>query len=177
MDRFFSHISQDLYDYWRALSQRCGGIPQRDDLDPAEIPSLLPFVFIVEKLPEGGRYRFRLSGTAIREIMGWENTGRHLDELLEGEDLRYVTAMFDQVLSQRVCLRSVEGLTYADQTRMRVEILRMPFADKTGACRFLVGCLSCVERGCGDGRNAASCMIFGQQVVRIENDLVPREVF
>ncbi|WP_367575660.1 PAS domain-containing protein [Pelagibius sp.] len=72
MDRFFSHISQDLYDYWRALSQRCGGIPQRDDLDPAEIPSLLPFVFIVEKLPEDGRYRFRLSGTAIREIMGWK---------------------------------------------------------------------------------------------------------
>src|SRR3546814_3693862 len=67
-----------------------------------------PFLFIVEKIEATGRFFFRLSGTGIRDIMGFENTNRFLDELLSGDDLAAVSAMFDQVLGPGVCIRSIE---------------------------------------------------------------------
>ena len=69
-----SRVSEELYAYWRHLALCRGGVPRREDFDPAEVPALLPNLFIVEKDADTGRYLFRLSGTGIRDIMG---TGKH----------------------------------------------------------------------------------------------------
>src|SRR3546814_13750516 len=91
-----------------------------------------PFLFSVEKIEATGRFFFRLSGTGIRDIMGFENTNRFLDELLSGDDLAAVSAMFDQVLGQGVCIRSIEGLTYSDRSYQRAEVLRLPLRHRDG---------------------------------------------
>jgi hypothetical protein len=62
----------DLYRYW--LSKRDGRrMPARDDIDPAEIPLLLPYISIVHKVE--GEFRFRLVGSAIARQFGHELTG------------------------------------------------------------------------------------------------------
>jgi hypothetical protein len=172
---FFSRISQDFYAYWQSLARRRGGVPLRADLDPAEIPRLLPYVFIVEKVRESGRFFFRLSGTAIRDIMGAENTGRFLDELLRGEDLATVSRMFDQVLEQGVCIRSIEGLTYSDRSYLRVEILRLPLRAADGDQRLVLGCLSRVADDDRSDQTLGS--IKDKQVIQIDNDVLPRKSF
>lgn len=172
---FFSHLSRDFYDHWLTLAQRRGGIPLREDLDPADITGLLPHLFIVEKIRETGRFFFRLSGTRIREIMGAENTRHFLDELLHGDDLATVSAMFDQVLGQGVCIRSIEGLTYSDRSYLRVEIVRLPLRAADGECRLVLGCLSRIE----DDDRATPRMgtVKDKQVIQIENDVLPRRTF
>ncbi len=172
---FFSRISQDFYTYWQALAKRRGGVPLRGDLDPADIPRLLPFVFIVEKVRESGRFFFRLSGTGIRDIMGSENTGHFLDELLRGEDLATVSRMFDQVLEQGVCIRSIEGLTYSDRSYLRVEILRLPLRADDGDQRLVLGCLSRIEDD--DRPEQTLSSIKDKQVIQIDNDVLPRKSF
>lgn len=172
---FFSRVSRDFYDHWQALSRQRGGIPFREDLDPADIPALLPNLFIVEKIRETGRFFFRLSGTRIREIMGSENTRHFLDELLHGDDLATVSAMFDQVLGQRVCIRSIEGLTYSDRSHLRVEIVRLPLRAADGDCRLVLGCLSRI--GNDHSAMAGSGTVKDKQVIRIENDVLPRKAF
>ncbi|HIC82398.1 MAG TPA: PAS domain-containing protein [Kiloniellaceae bacterium] len=172
---FHSPRSREFYDYWRRLALKRGGVPLRDDLDPAEIASLLPFLFIAEKEPDSGRFHFRLSGTGITEIMGLEHTNRYLDELLDGEDLENVMAMFDQVLDRRVCIRSVEGLTYNDRSYVRVEILRMPMCAGAGDCRLVIGCLSRIENDCRP--NSITGAVKDKQVIHIENDILPRSAF
>src|SRR3546814_18406259 len=64
---FFSRISIEFHAYWRCLAQRRGGVPLRSDLEPADIPRLLPFLFLVEKTEATGRFFFRLSGTGLRD--------------------------------------------------------------------------------------------------------------
>ena len=50
----------DLYRYW--LKKRgSGAMPSRSDIDPADIPALLPYVSLVHKV--GGEFRFRLVGS------------------------------------------------------------------------------------------------------------------
>ena len=172
---FFSRVSRSFYDYWRTLALRRGGVPGREDLNPADIPALLPHLFIVEKIKETGRYFFRLSGTAIRDIMGFENTRHFLDELLHGDDLATVSAIFDQVLGQEVCIRSIEGLTYSDRSYLRVEIVRLPLRAADGDRRLVLGCLSRIEN---DSKATPGLgAVKDKQVIQIDNDVLPRKSF
>ena len=176
---FFSPISRDFYAYWQHLAQRRGGIPLRDDIDPADALPLLPHIFIVEKIKDTDRFFFRLSGTGIREIMGAENTNHFLDELLHGEDLATVSAMFDQVLEEAVGIRSIEGLTYSDRSYLRVEIVRLPLCKSNGDCRLILGCLSRIEDDSRPDFGGASrgSAVKDKQVIHIANDVLPRRAF
>ncbi|NIA72435.1 PAS domain-containing protein [Pelagibius litoralis] len=172
---FFSPNSSKLYAYWHSLALRRGGVPLKDDFDPAEIPGLLPHIFIVEKEAGTGRFFFRLSGTAIRETMGVENTGRYLDELLDGDDLKNVAGMFEEVMAQGTCIRSIEGLTYSDRSYFRVEIVRLPLALPDGETRLVLGCLSRIENDCRPNQVAGA--VKDKDLIQIDNDVLPRKSF
>lgn len=174
-ETFFSQNSCDLYAYWHSLALLRGGIPLREDFDPAQVPRLLPHIFIAEKEADTGRFRFRLSGTAIRDIMGVENTGRYLDELLEGDDLTNVAGMFEEVMAHGTCVRSIEGLTYSDRSYLRVEILRLPLAQKEGGQHLVLGCLSRIENDCRP--NQVPGKVKDKTLIQIDNDVLPRRSF
>jgi len=62
----------DLYAYW--LSRRGVRImPARRDLNPGDIPALLPYLMIVEK--DAYQFRYRLVGSAIVREIGHDATG------------------------------------------------------------------------------------------------------
>jgi hypothetical protein len=62
----------DLYRYW--LWKRGNRtMPARRDIDPADIPALLPHISMVHKVD--GKYRFRLVGSAIVRQFGRDLTG------------------------------------------------------------------------------------------------------
>jgi hypothetical protein len=76
-----------LYEYW--LKKKADRVaPSRADIFPEDIPDLLPWVFIVERIE--ARLRYRLAGTALTEIYGGTLTGRYIDEI----DLDHVTAQY-----------------------------------------------------------------------------------
>lgn len=59
-------------------------MPARLDLDPLDIPSLLPNLILIDvergDEPAGMRFRFRLYGTDVCAIRGADLTGRYIDE-------------------------------------------------------------------------------------------------
>src|ERR1700741_3932332 len=62
----------DLYRYWDGRrNERL--MPARKDIDPADIPALLPHVSLIHK-PDG-QFRFRLVGSAAVEQFGRDLTG------------------------------------------------------------------------------------------------------
>jgi hypothetical protein len=94
---------QQGYQYWR---QKSAGklMPCRADLDPIEIPKLLPDVMLVDVLPSG-RYRYRLIGTENARAHGVNATGRYLDEVLPGVEYKnHVIALYDE------CVRTGRAL-------------------------------------------------------------------
>jgi hypothetical protein len=72
-----------LLAYWREKSPP-GRLPGRQHIDPTEIPPrLLPRLMLVElELQDAKqRFRFRLIGTALVDLMGRDLTGGFVDEL------------------------------------------------------------------------------------------------
>ena len=69
-----------LYDYWTA-KRGPHPMPYRRDIDPAELKSLLPELSISAFETDPFRVRYRLVGTRVAEIAGFDYTGFYLDEL------------------------------------------------------------------------------------------------
>lgn len=91
---------ETAYRYWR---RKTGArlMPSRSDIDPAEIPKLLPDVMLVDVLPDG-RYRYRLIGTENARAHGMNATGRYLDEVLPGVEYKaHVLRLYDECVRER----------------------------------------------------------------------------
>ena len=69
-----------LHDYW-TLCRGKRAMPRRADIDPAEIPHLLPNVFLVDIERAPFRVRYRVVGTNAVELQGRDFTGQYLDEM------------------------------------------------------------------------------------------------
>ena len=76
-----SRMVRAMHAWWLA---HCApdGIPDRRDLDPAALKSLLPNLFIAEIEAKPFRVRYRLVGTKAVQVIGFDITGRYLDELV-----------------------------------------------------------------------------------------------
>jgi hypothetical protein len=71
------------YDYW--LDKRQGRLmPSRADIDPVDIPALLPYVMLIDVV-EPLNFRYRLIGTEARSIMRRNYTGQLFSEI-DGKD-------------------------------------------------------------------------------------------
>lgn len=69
-----------LFSYWSS-KRRNGALPRRVDIDPTEIPRLMPNIIIADIEHDPFRVRYRLAGTKVVEMTGYEFTGKYLDEI------------------------------------------------------------------------------------------------
>jgi hypothetical protein len=69
-----------LHDYWQSLAD--GAVPERRELDPAAIKPLLPHICIVAFEQDPFRVYYRLSGTKVDDLNGFNLTGTYLDQLM-----------------------------------------------------------------------------------------------
>ena len=81
-----------LHSYWCAKkgSRR---MPSRKDIDPIEIPTLLPHLLLFE-LHEG-RLRYRLTGSVTVDLFGRDPTGKYLDETLSERRYKVAIATYE----------------------------------------------------------------------------------
>ena len=56
-----------IYEYWRRIAPGVDLLPGRRHLDPADIPKLLPNVWLVDVVGSPARFRTRLIGTALQQ--------------------------------------------------------------------------------------------------------------
>lgn len=93
-------VLAELYSYWAA---RCGDrrAPARSDIDPIDIPQLLPHLALTEIVPGNDsdtfRIRYRLAGTQIEERFGCALTNRYFDEVMQGPFADYITGLYRRV--------------------------------------------------------------------------------
>src|SRR5260370_14140032 len=120
---------RQVKDSWRCKAAG-RAMPRRADIDPTEIPNLLPDVMLVDVLPQG-RYRYRLIGTENALAQGMNATGRYLDEVLPGREYKaHVIALYDECVGSRRALYS-ECLFMAPGRRAPerpTKVLFMPLA-------------------------------------------------
>jgi|GEM_PF-1587302 hypothetical protein len=97
--RLPSHVLVTLLDYWSAHVGQ-DGVMARAALNPADIVSILPNVFIMDVVRDGAhpqaglRFGYRLVGTAIQEAMHSKVVGRTIDAVRDGPVLAHLNGLF-----------------------------------------------------------------------------------
>lgn len=81
----------DLYDYWQRL-RGTRPAPDRSDIEPADIRTLLADTFILEVVSRT-EYRFRLAGTRICALYGREMKGKDFLSFWKGKDRDAVASL------------------------------------------------------------------------------------
>lgn len=127
--------------YW---DRRRGGraMPRRADIDPVDIPQLLPNLQLIEVSDGGRRFRYRLVGTALVTAFGAEYTGKFLDELFDGVRLENASRVLRAVVSGSVpiFLRNSYGTTKT--VEMVANRLYMPLSEDGGTVSRIFGALT-----------------------------------
>ena len=85
-------------------------MPSRADIDPTEIPRLLPNLLISEHVADAGvgRWRYRLAGTAA---LGRNPTGNCVDELTKGDYRVFIERIHRIVREEQRALFCASGLS------------------------------------------------------------------
>src|SRR3546814_5044964 len=100
-DQIESARIRELFAYWQD-KRRGDLLPRRADIDPVEIPRLMPYVLIADIEHAPFRVRFRLVGTKVVEATGFEFTGKYLDEITLPDDEGPVLESY-QLASESKC--------------------------------------------------------------------------
>jgi hypothetical protein len=69
-----------LYDYWLSRRDR-GGTPSRRDIDPLDIPDLLPNVFLLDVVGDAEDFVFRLAGSLVEDAFSMPLRGKSIAEI------------------------------------------------------------------------------------------------
>jgi hypothetical protein len=96
----------ELLDYWDA-KRGTHDVPSRLDIDPLELPRQLANIFFVEIEEAPRRYRYRMVGSALTEIVKEDVAGRYVDEMPELWQKTAIPPYAEAVATRRPHFREV----------------------------------------------------------------------
>jgi len=139
-----SNTTTELFRYWNTIRGK-RELPRRDELEPSDIRTLLPNLFILERDRNAG-ISFRLAGTQVCALFGQELRGRQFGMLWLGSQAAKTQRITGQVMTHRVPLvLSAKGRT-ADAREVDIETLLLPLASSEGESDRVLGALSPLSR-------------------------------
>lgn len=139
-------VLRELLDYWQGLPHG-DAFPGRADIVPSRIKQILPFLMLVDAVGPPPRFRWRLLGTAITQVMGRDNTGRWFDELYTPEVLARMIEIYSLAIERRCPVRYTGTFDLAGKDHISFESLHLPLADADGRIVMLmVGMVPIVRR-------------------------------
>jgi hypothetical protein len=117
-----------LYGYW--LEKRGDRrMPARADLDPAEIPRLLPGICLVDVVADERRYVYRLVGTEDVEVRGCDPTGKSVSEACFAPSPENALGCYDTVVSTKTPLLDTEPFVAPNGRYVTEETLFLPLSN------------------------------------------------
>lgn len=152
----------ELRDYW--LSRRNGKImPARRDIDPLDIPRLLPHVALTDVCYDPLRFRFRLIGTGIVAMAGRDATGKWLDQALYGNKLDQMLWGFRTCVEEKSPVAIREAVLFVDREWVVVEVLFLPLGEADGVVNMVLSGVKTVHDAVNKP-SADSCFILNWQM-------------
>jgi hypothetical protein len=129
---------RDLYGYWRACAQG-KRIPSRYDIDPVDIPQLLPGLSLLDAGGELELLRYRLAGTRVREIYGTEITGRTVFDSGLQHKREYWCSAYRKVVAEGTPMQGAVRGPVSGRDHLLLIWMRLPLSGRSGAVERVLG--------------------------------------
>lgn len=127
-----------LYDYW-AERRRGRTFPSRQDIDPVELRFAIGNMTLLDVLHDPVRFRFRLVGTLMAQRMGFDHTGKMIDEITDVEYRDSLITAYRQIIDGRRP-STVLYERVIDGKPRRFEVLRLPLSADGDTINMLLLC-------------------------------------
>lgn len=130
-------IPREALSYWEHIR---GGkdVPSRADLDPADIPKLLPHLVLLDVLHDPRDFRYRLVGTTVEEFMDNYYTGIRMSELPHQRPPSQIWKSCCGVVGSRKPLFSAVPYVGPKKEFVRAEDVILPLAPSNEAVNMLL---------------------------------------
>ncbi|TQV80846.1 PAS domain-containing protein [Denitrobaculum tricleocarpae] len=131
-----------LYDYWVSKS-RGGRLPSRAQIDPLDVPELLPIIFLVDVAWSRGEpdFRFRLVGSKITEIVGSDPTGRNFSSFYDDANLAPMTELYSRVARHGEPFVNNSSAPFSDKDFVKLARLLLPLSEDGEQVDMILGAL------------------------------------
>ncbi|MDF1794520.1 MAG: PAS domain-containing protein [Thalassobaculaceae bacterium] len=127
-----------LLDYWEEKAA-IGRLPSRDDVDPIDLRFILGDLILVDVLRDPLRFRFRLMGVRMVERLGYDMTGKLLDEHPEEKFRAWAIELYTEVVTSAAPV-AVASDALLDGRVRKFEAIMLPLAsDGRTVDKVLVG--------------------------------------
>lgn len=144
-------IFATLEDYWwqlhhsrteTAINQAVApaAVPYRKNFDPMQIPSVLPFISLMEYLGPKD-LRLRVVGTELDRVMPIAKTGENLYEFYPGNHWGAFSSLHGNIVGIPCGLNYVRMITLNTGEHFEVSRISFPFADMNGDVRFIINAM------------------------------------
>jgi hypothetical protein len=132
LDSFRAQITDDshkeLLDYW--VSKRDGRMmPDRLNVDPIDIPRLLPDIGLLDVVEKGQRFYFRVVGSNINRAFGHDYTGHFLDDVAPIGYSQFITLLYRKVVQTCCPVYSLGKCRYQDSSVRSIQRLLLPLTN------------------------------------------------
>jgi hypothetical protein len=104
-------------------------MPARSDLDPREVPRLLPNIGLIDIGKGLDAASFRLAGTCLRDIYGREITGERVDDVFAGEASTYWRRIHARIVDRGLPLHGVVRSPAPERDHILLFWLRLPLSE------------------------------------------------
>jgi len=118
---------QRLYEDWDRR-RRGRPFPARCDFDVLELGYIVGNLSLLDVCYDPLRFRFRLHGSRVTERVGYEMTGKHVDELPTPLMREMVQRHYAAVIERREPLVEVRERQIVDDRILPCEVLALPLA-------------------------------------------------
>ena len=140
-----NELLRELHDCWDG--KRAGrAMASRSDIDPLDIPRILPNLLLFDVQAESRRFKARLVGTAIVDLYGADYTGRYLDEIELGGGREQILKDYETCLELRRPAISNGLFWNLRDAQLRIERLILPLSDDQEEANMLLAGIAFMQR-------------------------------
>jgi hypothetical protein len=129
---------RELLEYWRGRSDN-EEMPSRRDIDPVDIPKLLPYIAMADVFHDPLRFRHRLLGTFITGFYERDSTGEWLGENLYGDNADDIFWFYQQCVHRRAPVAVRQLIPFIRKDWVTLEALLMPLSDDGNQINMVFG--------------------------------------
>ncbi len=124
-DQIIDDRHRALLTYWTDKREQ-RSIPDRADIDPIDIPKLLPDIGLLDVIDGGRRFFFRVVGSNINRSFGHDYTGHYLDDVAPIGYSQFITLLYKEVIHRRCPVYSLGKCRYRDSSVRSIQRLLLP---------------------------------------------------
>lgn len=131
-------LIRDFAEHWNAI-RGDRPVPSRKDFDPIEAKRFLPHIILLDVIRPEMRFKGRLVGTSIVETLGFDYTGRCLDEVISEPYLSTLQKDLTEVAETGVLHYRVTTLAWEQREHAVYHRLYLPMTMDSDRVDLIVG--------------------------------------